>query len=68
VDYKGFYGLAGFFGRDFEGEYYEAGYGSQFEPIGLDYRLSVIYSTDELSGEDSGDTSLVLSISKTFEL
>jgi uncharacterized protein (TIGR02001 family) len=68
VDYKGFYGLAGFFGRDFEGEYYEAGYGSQFEPIGLDYRLSVIYSTDELIGEDSGDTSLVLSISKTFEL
>jgi uncharacterized protein (TIGR02001 family) len=68
VDYKGFYGMAGFFGDDFDGEYYEVGYGSQFEPIGLDFQFSIIYSTDELIGEDSGDTSLVLSVSKTFEL
>lgn len=68
VDWKGFYGLVGLFSRDFDGEYYEAGYGSRFEPIGLDYRLSLIHSTDELTGADSGDTSLVLSISKTFDL
>ena len=68
VEYKGFYALAGFFGDDFEGEHYEVGYASTFEPIGVDYGLSVIYSSDELLGEDSGSTSLVFSISKTFDL
>jgi uncharacterized protein (TIGR02001 family) len=74
VDYKGFYGLVGIFGEDFDGEYYEAGYGSQFEPIGLDYKVSVIHSTDDLLGDTDGDgdedddTSLVLSVSKTFKL
>jgi hypothetical protein len=74
VDYKGFYGLVGIFGNDFDGEYYEAGYGSQFEPIGLDYKLYVVHSTDDLlgdtdgDGEDDDDTSVVFQISKTFKL
>jgi uncharacterized protein (TIGR02001 family) len=74
LDYKGFYALAGFFGNDFDGEYYEAGYGSQFEPIGLDYKISVIHSTEDLLGDTDGDgdpdddDKLVFSISKTFKL
>lgn len=72
VDYKGFYGLVGLFSQDFDTTYYEVGYGSQFEPIGLDYKVSVIYSDDTLIKDfeesDSGETSLVFSISKTFGL
>ena len=72
VDYKGFYGVVGLFSQDFDTTYYEAGYGSQFEPIGLDYKVSVIYSDDTLikdfEDSDSGETSLVFSISKTFGL
>jgi len=67
VDYKGFYALAGFFSNDFDGEYYEAGYGSQFEPIGLDWKVSAIHSTEDLLGDDD-DNSLVFTISKTFTL
>lgn len=74
LDYRGFYGLVGIFGNDFDGEYYEAGYGSSFEPIGLDYRVSLIYSTGSLLGDVDGDgrkdddTQLAFSISKTFRL
>ena len=72
VDYKGFYGLVGMFSQDFDTTYYEAGYGSQFEPIGLDYKFSVIYTDDTLIKDfeesDSGETALMFTISKTFGL
>lgn len=68
VEYNGFYGLVGIFGRDFDGEYYELGYGSTLDPIGVDWTIALIYSTDTLLGTDSGETSLTLSFSKTFEL
>jgi uncharacterized protein (TIGR02001 family) len=74
LDYKGFYGLVGTFSQDFDGEYYEAGYGANFEPIDLDYRISIVYSSDDLLGDSDGDgepdddTSVVFSISKTFDL
>ncbi len=72
VDYKGFYGLVGLFSQDFDTTYEEVGYGSQFEPIGLDYKISLIHTDDTLikKSEDSasGETSLVFSISKTFGL
>jgi hypothetical protein len=72
VDYKGFYGLVGLFSQDFDTTYYELGYGSQFEPIGLDYKVSLIYTDDtaikDFEESDSGETSFVFSISKTFGL
>ena len=72
VDYKGFYGLVGLFSQDFDTTYYELGYGSQFEPIGLDYKVSLIYTDDtsikDFEDSDSGETSFVFSISKTFGL
>jgi len=71
VDYKGFYGLVGIFSQDFDTTYYEAGYGNEFEPIGLDYKVSLIYTDDTaiLDGDDGdSETSLVFSISKSFGL
>jgi uncharacterized protein (TIGR02001 family) len=72
VDYAGFYGLVGLFSRDFDTTYYEAGYGSQFEPIGLDYKIALIYTDDtsikDTEESDSGETSLMFSISKSFAL
>ncbi|MEQ1801111.1 MAG: TorF family putative porin [Gammaproteobacteria bacterium] len=72
VDYKGFYGLVGMFSQDFDTTYYELGYGSQFEPIGLDYKVSLIYTDDtaikDFEESDSGETSFVFSISKSFGL
>jgi len=71
VDYKGFYGLVGIFSQDFDTTYYELGYGNEFEPIGLDYKVSLIYTDDTaiLDGVDGdSETSLVFSISKSFGL
>jgi uncharacterized protein (TIGR02001 family) len=68
IDYAGFYALAGIFSRDFDGEYYEAGYGNTFEPIGVDYTVSAIYSTDKLLSAASGETNLVLSVKKSFDI
>lgn len=68
VEYRGFFARAGWFGRDFEGEHYELGYGGHFQPLGIDWELAGIYSSDELLGEDSGSTSLVLTLSRSFDL
>ena len=70
ADYNSFYATVGMFEDDFDGEYYEAGY-SETLSVGdtelFDYAFSVIYSTDDLLGGED-DTSLVLSVSKTFGL
>lgn len=70
ADYNGFYGLVGTFGNDFDGEYFEAGYGNALTIDDLDlftYRLSVIYSNNALLGGDD-DTFLILSLTKTFRV
>lgn len=72
VDYAGFYGLVGLFSQDFDTTYYEAGYGSELEPIGVNYKISLIYTDDtsitDSVDSDSGETSLMLSVSKSFGL
>ena len=53
---------------DFEGAYYEAGYGNNLTVSDVDlfdYAFAVIYSDSTLLGGDS-DTNLVLTLSKTF--
>ena len=70
ADYNKFYGTVGIFADDFDGEYYEVGYADTLsveETDLFDYSFSVIYSTDDLLGGDD-DTSLVLSISKSFDV
>lgn len=75
-EYKGFYGTFGTFSQDFDGEYFEAGYGNTFSVQDtdlFDYTLSIIHSSDDLLNDgdpatDDEDTSLVLSVSKSFDL
>jgi uncharacterized protein (TIGR02001 family) len=69
VAHNGFYGKVGTFENDFDGNYYEAGYGSTLEVNDqalFDYALAVIYSDSTLLAGDS-DTNLVLTLSKTFD-
>ena len=56
------------FADDFDGNYYEAGYGNNLsvENVDLfDYAVAVIHSDSTLLGGNS-DTNLVFTLSKTF--
>lgn len=68
--FGGFYGLVGTFEDDFDGTYYEAGYGDTLsiaEQDILDYNFAVLYSDSTLLGGDS-DFNFVFTLSKTFDL
>jgi len=68
ASHNGFYGKAGVFADDFEGAYYEAGYGNNLTVSDVDlfdYAVALIYSDSTLLGGES-DTNLVLTLSKTF--
>ncbi len=76
VEYNGFYGVFGSFSQDMDGEYIEFGYGNTLT-VGdtelLDYTLSIIRSSDELSGntiagQPDEDTFFNFSITKGFSL
>ncbi len=67
--YNGFYGIVGMFEDDFDGNYYEVGYGNTLtvsEKDLFDYNFAVLYSDSTLLGGDS-DVNLVLSLSKAFD-
>ncbi len=61
---SGFYGTYGTFGKDFDGDYFEFGYGtsiSEFD-VGISYIL-----TDELGDQEGGEAeAIVFSIGKGF--
>lgn len=68
ASHNGFYGKFGMFADDFEGKYYEAGYGNNLtvkEMDLFDYAIAVIHSDSTLLGGES-DTNLVFTLSKTF--
>ncbi len=70
AEYNGFYGVVGTFENDFDGSYYEGGYGGTLSVNDtdlLDYAIAVIYSDSTLLGGDS-DTNLILTLSKSFDL
>jgi uncharacterized protein (TIGR02001 family) len=70
AEYEGFYGRVGMFADDFDGNYYEAGYGGTLtvqDTDWFDYAFAVIYSDSTLLGGDS-DTNFVFTLSKTFDL
>jgi uncharacterized protein (TIGR02001 family) len=70
AEYEGFYATVGIFDEDFDGEYYEAGYGAPLEAADtylFDYQISIIHSTDDLLGGDD-DTNLVFSITRNFAI
>lgn len=59
----GLYATFGTFGNDFEGEYFEAGYGLSVGD--LDLSAAWIYSTEDLLGGDD-DNTLVVSVGHTI--
>ena len=61
---NGFYGKFGGFAQDFEGEYFEAGYGTSVAEV--DLALSVIISNEKLVG--TADEAIVFTLSKSFDL
>jgi uncharacterized protein (TIGR02001 family) len=66
---KGFYGKYGRFDKDFEGEYFEAGYKTSISS--LDVGISTIFSSKELSNEGTNEKpkageALIFTIGKTF--
>lgn len=63
VEKDGFYGTYGTFGKDADGTYLELGYGTEIG--GFDAGIALVKSDDDLS-TDNGDSSLVLSLSKSF--
>lgn len=64
-EYEGFYGTFGTWGQDFEGDYFEFGYGA--EVSGFDVGLAIIVNSEELDVETGeGEESMVLSIGKSF--
>jgi len=61
---NGFYGKLGGFSRDFDGEYFEAGYGTTVANV--DVGLSLIFSNSDLVGES--DQAIVFTVGKSFDL
>jgi uncharacterized protein (TIGR02001 family) len=66
AEYEGFYFTYGTWGRDFEGDYAEVGYGT--EVGGFDVGIAAIYSDSDLAPGDSSEMSMMFTISKTFNL
>ena len=65
IEHEGFYGTFGSHGDDFEGEYFEAGWGT--EVGGFDAGVSFIFASDDLTGADNTET-VIFSLSKSFDL
>lgn len=61
---NGFYGKYGGFSQDFEGEYFEFGYGTTVAE--LDLGVSLIFANDDLVGDE--EESIVFTIGKAFDL
>jgi uncharacterized protein (TIGR02001 family) len=62
--YGPLYFVLGSFGNDFDGEYYEAGYGTDL--AGFDVGVSIVHSTSDLVGKN--DTSIFFSIGKSVDI
>jgi uncharacterized protein (TIGR02001 family) len=70
AEYKGFYGKVGMFEDDFDGTYFEAGYGGTLslqDSALMDYTFSVVQSDSTLLNGKS-DTNVLLSLSRAFDL
>ena len=63
-EHNGFYGKYGAFEQDFDGSYFEAGYGTSVAEI--DLGVSLIFSDSDLVGES--DEAIVFTVGKSFDL
>lgn len=72
AEYNGFYGTVGTFAKDFDGTYFEAGYGNTLtvgETDLFDYTFSVLRNDSDLNLEGTGSSvNFILALSKTFDL
>jgi len=77
LDYNGFYGKVGSWGDDFNGDYFEIGYGSTLTVADkdlFDYTFAIIRSDEDLSlkvdndGNPTEDTFFYAGVVKTFDL
>jgi uncharacterized protein (TIGR02001 family) len=66
AEHNGFYGTYGTFGKDFDGDYVELGYGTEIG--GFDVGIAGVFSSKELSDQDGSSEALIFSIGKTFDL
>jgi uncharacterized protein (TIGR02001 family) len=73
AEHNGMYATYGTFGEDFEGTYLELGYGTTIAE-GTDIGFALINSDEDLSnqvdadGDPTSETSLTVSISKSFDI
>ena len=68
ASHNGFYGKIGTFEDDFDGTYYEAGYGNNLTVSDVDlfdYAIALIHSDSTLLGGKS-ESNIIFSLSKTF--
>jgi uncharacterized protein (TIGR02001 family) len=64
LEKNGFYGKYAGFSQDFEGEYFETGYGTSVADF--DVGIYLLFSNKDLTGE--ANEAIVLTIGKTFDL
>ncbi|XOV79686.1 MAG: TorF family putative porin [Aestuariibacter sp.] len=62
IENNGFYGTFGSFGDDYDGEYFEAGWGT--EVGGFDVGVSAVFSDSDLDDDET----ILFSVSKSFDL
>ncbi|MCZ6616983.1 MAG: TorF family putative porin [Gammaproteobacteria bacterium] len=67
IEKSGFYGKYGTFGDDFDGDYFEFGYGTEIG--GFDTGISIVINDKNLDLETGdGTETIIFSISKSFDL
>jgi len=66
AEHNGFYGKYAGFDQDFEGSYFEFGYGTTIAEI--DLGVVLIFNDEDLNGTDGTDEALLFTIGKSFDL
>jgi uncharacterized protein (TIGR02001 family) len=66
AEHNGFYGKFAGFGSDFDGSYFELGYGTTISDI--DLGIYLLFNDEDLSGTGSSDENLIFTIGKSFDL
>ncbi len=66
LEQNGFYGKVAGFGQDFDGAYFEAGYG--FSVAELDLGISLLVADEDLSATGETNETLIFTIGKSFDL
>ena len=66
VEKNGFYGKYATFTQDFDGSYFEAGYGTTVADV--DLGVTLLFNDKDLSGDGESDEALIFTIGKSFDL